>query len=85
VAADSWGRISKFSEFLLFTFAKEKNMINITIRILVGAFLGALVSLAYYKFMGCRTGTCPITSDPYASALFGVVVGGILAVIIRSE
>lgn len=55
------------------------------IRIVIGALVGALVSLAYYKFVGCRTGTCPITSDPYASALFGVVVGGILAVIIRSE
>ena len=60
-------------------------MLNLVIRIVIGAAVGALVSLAYYKFVGCHTGTCPITSDPYASALFGVVVGGILAVIIRSE
>lgn len=60
-------------------------MLNLVIRIVIGAFVGALVSLAYYKFVGCRTGTCPITSDPYASAMFGVVVGGILAVIVRSE
>ena len=55
------------------------------IRILVGAVLGAVVCLIYYKFVGCRSGTCPITSDPYASALFGIVVGGFLAVIIRAE
>lgn len=60
-------------------------MINITIRILVGAVLGAFVSLAYYKFVGCRTGTCPITSDLYASALFGIVLGAVLSVIIRSD
>ena len=59
-------------------------MINIIIRILGGAVMGALVSLAYYKFVGCRSGTCPITSDPYASVLFGVVMGGLLAVITRS-
>ncbi len=60
-------------------------MLNIAIRIVIGAVVGALVCLAYYKFVGCRTGTCPITSDPYASALFGIVVGGMLAVIIRSD
>jgi hypothetical protein len=55
------------------------------VRILIGAVLGAFVSLAYYKFSGCRSGTCPITSDPYASALFGIVLGAILAIIIRSD
>jgi hypothetical protein len=59
--------------------------IYLIIRIIIGAVVGALVSLAYYKFVGCRSGTCPITSDPVASALFGIVVGGILAVILRSE
>ncbi len=60
-------------------------MLIMAIRIVVGAVVGALVCLAYYKFVGCRTGTCPITSDPYASALFGVVLGAILAVVIRSD
>ena len=61
------------------------NILFMAIRIVFGAVVGALVCLAYYKFVGCRSGSCPITSDPYASALFGIVVGAFLAVVIRSD
>lgn len=36
---------------------------------------GALTGLAYQKVIGCRTGTCPITSNPYISTLYGAVMG----------
>ena len=26
---------------------------------------GALVGLAYYYFVGCSTGACPLTSNPF--------------------
>ena len=39
---------------------------------------GAAAGYAYYYFVGCSTGTCPITSNAYASAGYGAVVGMVL-------
>ncbi|MGQ9820148.1 MAG: DUF6132 family protein [Candidatus Kapaibacteriales bacterium] len=43
-----------------------------------GAILGALLGYLYYYFIGCKVGTCPITSNPYISILWGMVLGIIL-------
>ena len=39
--------------------------------------LGAAVGYAYYYFIGCQSGTCPIQSNPYFSTLYGAMLGGI--------
>jgi hypothetical protein len=36
---------------------------------------GAGLGYAYYYFIGCRGGTCPITSNPYISTLYGAGIG----------
>ena len=36
---------------------------------------GAVLGYAYYYFIGCRTGTCPITGSPYISTLYGALIG----------
>jgi len=41
------------------------------IAIAVGGFAGFL----YYHFVGCASGTCAITSNPYASIAFGGFFG----------
>ncbi len=46
-----------------------------TMRTIAFVALGALLGLAYQKFVGCRTGACPITSNPYVSTLYGAVMG----------
>ena len=43
------------------------------------AFSGALAGFAYYYFIGCSTGTCPITSSPYISTAYGAVIGLLLS------
>lgn len=43
--------------------------------ILIGAGLG----YAYYYFIGCYGGSCPITSNPYITTLYGGLLGLILA------
>lgn len=40
-------------------------------RVAVGAALG----LAYYRFVGCRSGACAISSSPYVSTLYGAFLG----------
>ena len=38
---------------------------------LLGAALGALGGYLYWYFVGCADGTCPITSSPLNSTLWG--------------
>ncbi|TVR43915.1 MAG: hypothetical protein EA394_00680 [Bacteroidia bacterium] len=46
----------------------------------VGAFtlLGVMGGYAYYFFIGCQTGGCTITSNPYMSMAWGGAVGYLL-------
>jgi len=49
------------------------------IRIAVGGVVGALVGLAMYRFVGCRTGTCPLTAHPFTSMVIWGTMGALLA------
>ena len=40
---------------------------------------GALVGLAYYKLVGCSTGTCVITSSPFTSMAYMALVGWLVS------
>ncbi|MCF7886286.1 MAG: DUF6132 family protein [Candidatus Marinimicrobia bacterium] len=51
---------------------------KIIIKILTTA-AGAGLGYLYYKFIGCRTGTCPITSNPWISMIWGGLIGFFLA------
>jgi hypothetical protein len=42
-----------------------------TLSVLVGAFAGYL----YYHFVGCSSGQCAITSNPYMSIIWGGFLG----------
>lgn len=46
-------------------------------RLLFGA-LGAGAGFAYYTYIGCATGACPITSNPYITTAYGALVGVLL-------
>jgi Family of unknown function (DUF6132) len=49
------------------------------LRILIGAAVGAVLGFCWYKFVGCSTGTCPLTSNPVISTLYGTTVGALIA------
>lgn len=48
-------------------------------RLIAGVVIGAGLGFAYYKFVGCSSGACPITSNPYISSLYGALIGGMLS------
>jgi hypothetical protein len=45
-------------------------------RWLVGAVIGGVLGYGLYRFVGCSTGACPITANPWVSTIFGAVMGG---------
>lgn len=45
---------------------------------LLGILIGAAAGYLYYHFIGCTTGSCPITSKPLNSTLYGALMGGLL-------
>ncbi len=51
---------------------KRTTMILITI---AGIVLGGAAGFLFYKFIGCTSGACPITRNPYLSTIYGMVLG----------
>lgn len=45
----------------------------------IGMLVGAALGFAYYKVIGCASGACPLTSNPWISTLMGVMVGAMFA------
>jgi hypothetical protein len=50
-----------------------------------GALMGAMAGFLYYKFVGCVTGTCLITSNPVRSTLYFSAMGSSLFGMFKKE
>ncbi|MDR3610527.1 MAG: DUF6132 family protein [Ignavibacteriaceae bacterium] len=50
----------------------------LNLKTLFSIMAGAILGFGYYYFVGCRTGTCPISGNLYISTLYGAMVGFIL-------
>jgi hypothetical protein len=48
------------------------------VRLVLSVLIGALAGLGFYRFVGCRSGTCPIWTNPFASTLYGALLGFLL-------
>ncbi|MGD0590078.1 MAG: DUF6132 family protein [Bacteroidota bacterium] len=44
------------------------------------SLLGALGGYAYYYYVGCHSGTCPISGNPFISTLYGAGIGLVLTI-----
>jgi len=47
---------------------------------LLGVLIGGGLGFAYYYFIGCNSGSCPITSSPWGSITMGSLIGLVLTV-----
>lgn len=46
---------------------------------IIGISLGAVAGYLYWRFVGCYSGSCPITSKWYITIIYGMVVGLLIA------
>jgi len=51
---------------------------NILIMVLAAA-AGAGAGYLWYRFVGCSSGGCPLTANPYLSAVWGALLGLLFA------
>ena len=54
-------------------------MQQIIVKRVLPILVGALLGFAYYYYIGCVSGTCPITSSPYVSTIYGGLLGELLS------
>jgi hypothetical protein len=52
---------------------------------LIGVLVGSLGGYLYWHFIGCASGVCPITGNPYISTLYGALIGGLIFSTIKKE
>ena len=52
---------------------------------IAGLIIGSIAGWCYWYFVGCASGTCPITSKPLNSALYGAVMGALLLSLFKKE
>ncbi|MDE3185218.1 MAG: hypothetical protein KGM16_17540 [Bacteroidota bacterium] len=61
------------------------NFISKNILAIIGIVAGAVGGYLYYHFVGCISGTCPITSKPLNSTIYGAIMGGLFFSLFKKE
>jgi len=51
----------------------KKNLLSI-----IGVTIGVIAGFFYWLLIGCTTGGCPITGNPYISTVYGGLLGWLL-------
>ena len=59
-----------------------KSMIQRNLGMIFFVTIGLIAGFLYYKYIGCVSGTCPITANPIISVLYGGILGGLFHSII---
>lgn len=49
------------------------------IRTIIFLVSGAVIGYSAYYFIGCSTGACPLTANPWTSTMIGIVFGGVVS------
>jgi hypothetical protein len=62
-----------------------KRWIAINKLYLIGACIGAIAGFLYWKYIGCVTGSCAITSNPFRSTIYFAFMGALVAGIFKKE
>jgi hypothetical protein len=60
----------------------NKNLLKYRFKILF-VVLGAILGFLYWHFVGCMSGTCPITSNWYTIVPYGMLLGWLISEIVK--
>jgi drug/metabolite transporter (DMT)-like permease len=52
---------------------------------IIGLALGGVAGYLYYYFVGCASGTCAITSNPFMSIIWGALMGYLIFDMFRKK
>ena len=64
------------NSYISYEFAEREQIVKVTMpRLILSVAAGALLGYLYYRFVGCRTGACPLTGNPYIATLYGAAIG----------
>ena len=58
--------------------ARTRFMTTLWKRRTLYAFIGGMAGYAYFFFVGCGSGSCPISGNPWTSTIYGAGMGLIL-------
>jgi len=64
---------------------KDRVLKIVPLPALIGIVLGAIGGYIYYIEVGCATGTCPLTSNPYGSIVYGALIGYLFGDMFRKK
>lgn len=70
---------------MLHEFRNKKILRFIPLVSLVGLIFGAVGGYLYYAQIGCSSGSCAITSNPWMSTLWGAAMGYLLGDMFRAK
>jgi len=60
----------------------KKSNLKRYLPMLILAVIGAVGGYLYYRFVGCASGSCAITSNPVISTIYGGIIGLLIGYII---
>ncbi len=49
------------------------------VRPVIGAVIGGAIGFLMYRFVGCKTGACPLTANPFTATFVWAGIGALLA------
>jgi F0F1-type ATP synthase assembly protein I len=52
-----------------------KKYVKLYLVTIIGVIVGSVSGYLYWRFVGCSSGTCAITSSPINSTLYGALLG----------
>jgi len=67
----------------MFRALRKRKVTSMLLQIVIGAVLGAAAGFARQRRVGCSTGACLLTSNPWISTAYGLVVGMLVAINVR--
>src|SRR5579863_7187616 len=74
-----FGEANPFSRARLSVVRNRKRRPRLLLRTVLSVVVGAGLGFGLYRVVGCKTGACPIWASPYASTIYGALLGFLMS------